>query len=46
MYINVHDMASIKAMFYKEPKQYYKILEIDSKAESNTEVKKPTGRWP
>jgi len=39
MYINVHDMASIKAMFYKEPKQYYKILEIDSKA-SNAEVKK------
>ena len=39
MYINVHDMASIKAMFYKEPKQNYKILELDPKA-SDSEVKK------
>jgi len=39
MYINVHDMASIKAMFYIEPKQNYKILELDPKA-SDAEVKK------
>ena len=39
MYINVHDMASIKAMFYNEPKQNYKILELDPKA-SDAEVKK------
>ena len=39
MYINAHDLGSIKAMFYKEPKQNYKILEIDSSA-SDAEVKK------
>lgn len=39
MYINVHDLASIKAMFYKEPKQYYKILELDVTC-SDSELKK------
>lgn len=39
MYINAHDLGSIKAMFYKEPKQNYKILDIDSSA-SDTAVKK------
>tara|TARA_B100001093_G_scaffold294215_2_gene280625 strand:+ start:1767 stop:2492 length:726 start_codon:yes stop_codon:yes gene_type:complete len=39
MYINTHDMASIKAMFFKEPKQYYKILDISSSA-SDAELKK------
>ena len=39
MYINVHDMASIKAMFFKEPKQYYKILDLNSSA-SDSDVKK------
>ena len=39
MYINIHDMASIKAMFFKEPKQYYKILDITSSA-SDSDVKR------
>jgi DnaJ like chaperone protein len=39
MHINIHDLASIKAMFFKEPKQYYKILELDTTATDN-EVKK------
>ena len=39
MYINSHDLASIKAMFYKEPKQNYKILDVDPSA-SDAEVKK------
>ena len=39
MYINVHDLASIKAMFYKEPEQYYKILELESTC-SDAELKK------
>ena len=39
MYINIHDMASIKAMFFKEPKQYYKILDLTSSA-SDSDVKK------
>ena len=39
MYINVHDLSSIKAMFYKEPEQYYKILELESTC-SDTELKK------
>lgn len=39
MYINTHDMASIKAMFFKEPKQYYKILDISSSA-SDVELKR------
>lgn len=39
MHINIHDLASIKAMFFKEPKQYYKILEIKTSATDN-EVKK------
>ncbi len=39
MYINARDLDSIKAMFYKEPKQNYKILELDPKA-SDAEVKK------
>lgn len=39
MYINVHDLASIKAMFYKEPKQYYKILELEASC-SDAELKK------
>ena len=39
MYINIHDMASIKAMFFKEPTQYYKILDLTSSA-SNLDVKK------
>ena len=39
MYINIHDMVSIKAMFFKEPKQYYKILDLTSSA-SDSEVKK------
>ena len=39
MHINLHDLASIKAMFYKEPKQYYKILEVDESC-SDSELKK------
>jgi DnaJ like chaperone protein len=39
MHINVHDLASIKAMFYKEPKQNYKILDIEASA-TDSEVKK------
>jgi len=39
MYINIHDMASIKAMFFKEPTQYYKILDLTSSA-SDLDVKK------
>jgi DnaJ like chaperone protein len=39
MYINVHDLSSIKAMFYKEPEQYYKILELESTC-SDAELKK------
>jgi DnaJ like chaperone protein len=39
MHIHVHDLASIKAMFFKEPKQYYKILELETTATDN-EVKK------
>ncbi len=39
MYINVHDLASIKAMFYKEPKQFYKILDLETSA-TDAEVKK------
>ena len=39
MHINIHDLASIKAMFFKEPKQYYKILELETTATDN-EVKK------
>jgi len=39
MYINLHDMSSIKAMFYKEPEQYYKILDIKPSS-SDLEVKK------
>tara|TARA_B110000977_G_C10987341_1_gene458461 strand:+ start:362 stop:1090 length:729 start_codon:yes stop_codon:yes gene_type:complete len=39
MHINVHDLSSIKAMFFKEPKQYYKILELETTATDN-EVKK------
>jgi DnaJ like chaperone protein len=39
MYINVHDMASIKAMFFKDPEQHYKILDIKPSS-SDVEVKK------
>lgn len=39
MYINVHDMASIKAMFFKDPEQHYKILDIKPSS-SDLEVKK------
>ena len=39
MYINIHDMASIKAMFFKEPNQHYKILDLTSSV-SDSDVKK------
>ena len=39
MYINIHDMASIKAMFFKEPKQYYNILDLSPSA-SDADIKK------
>ena len=39
MYINVHDMASIKAMFFNDPEQHYKILDIKPSS-SDVEVKK------
>ena len=39
MYINVHDMASIKAMFFKDPEQNYKILDIKPSS-SDSDVKK------
>ncbi len=39
MYINVHDMASIKAMFFKDPEQNYKILDIKPSS-SDLDVKK------
>jgi len=37
--INPKDLASIKAMFYKDAKQHYKILEIDDNA-TDAELKK------
>ena len=39
MNISMKDLNSIKAMFYKDPDQAYKILEIPSSA-SNSEIKK------
>ena len=39
MNISIKDLNSIKAMFYKDPGQAYRILEISSSA-SNSEIKK------
>ena len=39
MHINIHNLASIKAMFFNEPKQNYKILDI-APTSTDSEVKK------